>query len=279
MSVEQLASILKSENEKGNDDSVLDVLEQIAEIEITLNHLKKTGVGKIVNKLRKHSNSEVGNLAKALIQRWKPLAKPKKKHVQIPQKKIAPSLQSNSAAPRTNVDVVKNAMAAISHLTGNKVRDSVRTSIKNALKPSDPSASPDYEQIAYAVEDEMFAAWGCQKKYRERARDLIFNLRDPKNPDLNENLLARAFTPLDFINFTADQLASSERRKETQKIRDWETQAARSDHQVAKAMTDEFKCGKCKQRKCSYYQQQTRGADEPMTVFIRCIVCGNRWRQ
>lgn len=30
------------------------------------------------------------------------------------------------------------------------------------------------------------------------------------------------------------------------------------------AVTDIFKCAKCKQRKCTYYQMQTRSADEPM---------------
>lgn len=38
-------------------------------------------------------------------------------------------------------------------------------------------------------------------------------------------------------------------------------------------------CGKCKQRKVEYYQKQTRGADEPMTVFCNCTNCGKRWVQ
>ena len=45
------------------------------------------------------------------------------------------------------------------------------------------------------------------------------------------------------------------------------------------AMTDQFKCGRCKQRKCSYFELQTRSADESMTIFITCIECGNRWKQ
>ena len=32
--------------------------------------------------------------------------------------------------------------------------------------------------------------------------------------------------------------------------------------------TDEFKCWKCGNRKCTYYQMQTRAADEPMTTFV-----------
>ena len=44
------------------------------------------------------------------------------------------------------------------------------------------------------------------------------------------------------------------------------------------AATDEFKCYKCKKRKCTYYQMQTRSADEPITTFVSCLNCGNRWK-
>ena len=41
----------------------------------------------------------------------------------------------------------------------------------------------------------------------------------------------------------------------------------------------EYKCGKCKEKKCTYYQLQTRSADEPMTTFITCLNCGNGWKE
>lgn len=44
------------------------------------------------------------------------------------------------------------------------------------------------------------------------------------------------------------------------------------------ANTDTFTCRKCKSNRCSYYQLQTRSADEPMTTFVTCIDCGNRWK-
>jgi transcription elongation factor S-II len=44
------------------------------------------------------------------------------------------------------------------------------------------------------------------------------------------------------------------------------------------AATDTFTCRKCKENKCTYYQMQTRSADEPMTIFVQCIPCGNRWK-
>lgn len=42
--------------------------------------------------------------------------------------------------------------------------------------------------------------------------------------------------------------------------------------------TDIFKCGKCRQNNCTYYQMQTRSADEPMTTFVTCLNCSNRWK-
>lgn len=44
------------------------------------------------------------------------------------------------------------------------------------------------------------------------------------------------------------------------------------------ASTDNFTCWKCRSKKCTYYQLQTRSADEPMTTFVTCLSCGQRWR-
>ena len=44
------------------------------------------------------------------------------------------------------------------------------------------------------------------------------------------------------------------------------------------ASTDNFTCYKCKSKKCTYYQLQTRSADEPMTTFVTCLDCSNRWK-
>ena len=44
------------------------------------------------------------------------------------------------------------------------------------------------------------------------------------------------------------------------------------------ASTDNYTCYKCMSKECSYYQLQTRSADEPMTTYVTCIKCGNRWK-
>ena len=44
------------------------------------------------------------------------------------------------------------------------------------------------------------------------------------------------------------------------------------------AATDIYKCSKCKKRMCTYYERQTRSADEPTTIFVTCLNCGKRWK-
>lgn len=44
--------------------------------------------------------------------------------------------------------------------------------------------------------------------------------------------------------------------------------------------TNKFLCPNknCRARKAVYREAQTRSADEPMTIYIRCLVCGKNWK-
>ena len=44
------------------------------------------------------------------------------------------------------------------------------------------------------------------------------------------------------------------------------------------ASTDMYTCRKCKSTRCTYYEMQTRSADEPATIFVTCLDCGKHWR-
>ena len=49
--------------------------------------------------------------------------------------------------------------------------------------------------------------------------------------------------------------------------------------QNIEAMTDTITCRKCHSKKCTYYAQQVRSSDEPMTLFITCLSCGTRMKK
>ena len=44
------------------------------------------------------------------------------------------------------------------------------------------------------------------------------------------------------------------------------------------ASTNMYTCKKCKSNRCTYYEMQTRSADEPATIFVTCLDCGKHWR-
>lgn len=76
---------------------------------------------------------------------------------------------------------------------------------------------------------------------------------------------------------TSAELAPAALKEEMQRMK--ERNLFHAQGAVEKrAITDRFVCGKCKKREVSYYQMQTRSADEPLTTFCTCENCGNRWK-
>ena len=53
--------------------------------------------------------------------------------------------------------------------------------------------------------------------------------------------------------------------------------ASKCDKKIG-ASTAMFTCSRCKSKNCTYYEMQTRSADEPATIFITCLNCDNHWR-
>ncbi len=43
------------------------------------------------------------------------------------------------------------------------------------------------------------------------------------------------------------------------------------------SFTDEYVCGRCKQRKCSYHLSQSKSADESTSVYVTCLNCSHKW--
>ncbi|PKI40967.1 hypothetical protein CRG98_038495 [Punica granatum] len=105
----------------------------------------------------------------------------------------------------------------------------------------------------------------------------MFNIKDPNNPDLRRKVLLGQVKPERLISMTPEEMASDQRQREVSQIKE----KALFDCERGgppKATTDQFKCGRCGQRKTTYYQLQTRSADEPMTTFVTCVNCNNHWK-
>jgi transcription elongation factor S-II len=62
------------------------------------------------------------------------------------------------------------------------------------------------------------------------------------------------------------------------KIKERDNMREQAKAQMDADYVGQFKCGKCKSVKTTYYQLQTRSADEPMTTYVTCMSCGSKWK-
>ena len=108
--------------------------------------------------------------------------------------------------------------------------------------------------------------------YLDRLRSIYINLQNNK---LLEQIKSGEITP-QVLAFMTHQEMNKEHWKELieQKIK---RDAHKYDTKIA-ASTDMFTCRKCKSKKCTYYELQTRSADEPATIFVTCLDCGKNWK-
>eukprot|EP00658_Telonema_sp_P-2_P001051 TRINITY_DN10394_c0_g1_i2.p1 TRINITY_DN10394_c0_g1~~TRINITY_DN10394_c0_g1_i2.p1 ORF type:complete len:208 (+),score=54.78 TRINITY_DN10394_c0_g1_i2:877-1500(+) len=129
---------------------------------------------------------------------------------------------------------------------------------------------------ALEVEDAMNAlAKFDQAKYKDVFKTLKMNLS--RNEELKESVLERSLSCHELVRMDPKQMATKEHKDRLAGLIKESWKAAQVAD-VPMAETDEFQCGKCRKRRCVYFQKQTRSADEPMTTFVSCKECGNQWR-
>lgn len=108
--------------------------------------------------------------------------------------------------------------------------------------------------------------------YLNQLRTIRHNLKESDNINKirTKNIKAHEFAFMTHQEMCPERWATL---LEAKKIRDQNKYEPKLE-----ASTDDFKCWKCKSKKCTYYQLQTRSSDEPMTTFVTCLDCGNRWK-
>ncbi len=108
--------------------------------------------------------------------------------------------------------------------------------------------------------------------YIDRLRSVYINL---KKPEISNAVITGKMKAQEFAFMTHQEIYPEKWKQliEDKKVRDKQKYEPNIE-----ASTDNFTCNKCKSKKCTYYQLQTRSADEPMTTFVTCLECGKRWK-
>jgi transcription elongation factor S-II len=302
----ELRTLVAKLQSASSDSEIKDILTLLKkETKVTEALLRESKAGLAVGKLRTHASADVSNLAKELVKKWKAEVDREKASRGDAGKGSAPSKKagSKSTTPAPTTPVVASAPkpAAVASpapkpsaqqstrtaksdgvkidVLGDKTRDKCMELIYDALALDSGSPSDLILKRARAVEMAVFAAndHSTSANYKAKIRSLFVNLKDKANPGLRESVVSGDISAEKFANMTSAEMASNERKAEDEKIRaDNLFGSLAAGEQEAE--TDAFQCGRCKQRKCRYRQAQTRSADEPMTTFVTCTNCGNRWK-
>lgn len=108
--------------------------------------------------------------------------------------------------------------------------------------------------------------------YIDRLRSIYINL---KNSEFLSQIKNKEITPQQLAKMTHQEF-NPEHWKELieRKIK---RDSSKLTNNI-EASTDMYTCKKCKSKRCSYFELQTRSADEPTTVFVTCLDCGKHWK-
>lgn len=190
---------------------------------------------------------------------------------------VIKSTQSMSTAPKLSTliycnDPVRDKIRELLLQALSKVSGEVEERQRGEVDACDPI------RVAVCLESAMFEKWGRSTGAQKvKYRSILFNIGDSSNPDFRRKVLLGHVKPEKVLEMKPEEMASHERQRQNKQIKDKALFECERGKQ-AEATTNSFKCGRCGKRKCTYYQLQTRSADEPMTTFVTCVNCNKRWK-
>lgn len=111
-----------------------------------------------------------------------------------------------------------------------------------------------------------------RSRYKHKVLEVLNNLK--RNPEILKTVKAKDIPMLDPIQIWPTGPTANAAFKLKQKELDIEANKAKLEEDYEGM----FKCRKCKSKKTTYYQMQTRSADEPMTTYVTCMECGLKWK-
>jgi len=158
-------------------------------------------------------------------------------------------------------------------------RNNIRTKMLTIIGDDNLSVNLEKGVFNYAIKEanskKIIKKWENPyfvQLYLDRLRSLYLNL---KNEELLSQLKNKEITPQSLAFMTHQEMNPEHWRVLIDKKIKRDANKYTTN---IKASTDMFTCKKCKSKRCTYYELQTRSADEPATIFVTCLDCGKNWK-
>ncbi|KAF2217991.1 hypothetical protein CERZMDRAFT_80623 [Cercospora zeae-maydis SCOH1-5] len=290
--------IVKAADSGDPASTVLDLLKPLENFRATEDLLRQSKIGIAITKLRQNKDPKVAETASKLVNRWKQEVSQKKKKPGSdspapPSRNGTGASATGSPAPqvksetkgeqrKSTVDPAKRNTTSDRidfSVTGDKTRDGCLKLMYDGLAFMSEESPDAVFSVARKVEVAAFEHFRSEtnNEYKQKMRSLFQNLKFKDNQLLRRDVFTQKIEPKKFVTMTSEELKSEDRRKEDEAL-EKENMSKAMTAQEAKAISTTMTCGRCKESKVSYSQAQTRSADEPLTTFCECTVCGHRWK-
>ena len=116
--------------------------------------------------------------------------------------------------------------------------------------------------------------------YLAKYRSISFNLKNEKNPLFKENVIKNIIQTKDIVNLKPEEIYPEIWEDVFQRqIKKAMIHLKNEGKELEQAVEGNYTCNKCKCKKVTYYELQTRSADEPMTAYFTCLNCHNHWKE
>ena len=118
------------------------------------------------------------------------------------------------------------------------------------------------------------------RRFRDRYKHKFIEMKQGlvRCPENRENLKSGKVKTFQFIEYGPKEILPGGPYAKTQEDLVYRDLRKEYHSKELKNQDGFFKCGRCKSIKTTYFQMQTRSADEPMTVFVSCLNCGKNWK-
>jgi transcription elongation factor S-II len=112
--------------------------------------------------------------------------------------------------------------------------------------------------------------------YKQKFLSIQYNLQ--KSEELRSKILSGAFKGQNIVNLSPVGLWPDGPWDKTQQKRIAINLIKEYNSKEGEKIEGFFTCNRCKKKNTTYYQLQTRSADEPMTTFVTCVNCNIHWK-
>lgn len=108
--------------------------------------------------------------------------------------------------------------------------------------------------------------------------EILHNIKE--NEEFRKKIVNGEIDAESLASMDEREMIDKDKRKKIDETINNKVNSVRSDWEEkhTKVTSGVYKCKKCGGDKTTQSEMQTRSADEPMTVFIHCVDCGNSWK-